>query len=82
MVAPPSVVTWRTRHPDILGPLSSFGRQSYPVGVETVTKLPNLTQELFARGYDKEQVSAIMGLNWLGAFRRFCGWGDRVAGGS
>jgi membrane dipeptidase len=73
VVAPPSVVTWRTRRPDIFGPLSSFGRQSYPVGIETVTKLPNLTQGLLDRGYGKEQVAAIMGLNWLTAFRRFCG---------
>ena len=73
VVAPPSVVTWRTRRPDIFGPLSSFGRQSYPVGIETVTKLPNLTQGLLDRGYDKEEIAAIMGLNWLGAFRRFCG---------
>lgn len=73
VVAPPSVVTWRTRRPDIFGPLSSFGRQSYPVGIETVTKLPNLTQGLVDRGYDKEQIAAIMGLNWLRAFRSFCG---------
>ncbi len=73
VVAPPSVVTWRTRRPDIFGPLSSFGRQSYPIGVETVTKLPNLTQGLLDRGYDKEATAAIMGGNWLTAFRRFCG---------
>lgn len=73
VVAPPSVVTWRTRRPDIFGPLSSFGRQSYPIGVETVTKLPNLTQGLLDRGYDREATAAIMGGNWLRAFRRFCG---------
>ncbi|MGF1593773.1 MAG: membrane dipeptidase [Kiloniellaceae bacterium] len=73
VVAPPSVVTWRTRRPDIFGPLSSFGRQTYPVGIETVAKLPNLTQGLFDRRYEKEQIAAIMGLNWLTAFRRFCG---------
>ncbi|NGO50825.1 membrane dipeptidase [Allomesorhizobium camelthorni] len=73
VVAPPSVVTWRTRRPDIFGPLSSFGRQSYPVGVETVAKLPNLTQGLLDRGYDRETTAAIMGGNWLRTFRRFCG---------
>jgi membrane dipeptidase len=73
VVAPSSVVTWRTRRPDIFGPLSSFGRQSYPVGIETVSKLPNLTQGLFDRGYDRMQVAAIMGRSWLAAFRRFCG---------
>lgn len=72
VVAPPSVVMWRTRRPDIFGPLSSFGRQSYPKGIETVTKLPNLTQGLFNRGYDKDAVAAIMGGNWLRTFGKFC----------
>ncbi|TIN30195.1 MAG: peptidase M19 [Mesorhizobium sp.] len=73
VVAPPSVVTWRTRRPDIFGPLSSFGRQSYPAGIETVTKLPNLSQGLLDRGYSREHTAAIMGGNWLETFRRFCG---------
>jgi len=73
VVAPPSVVTWRTRRPDIFGSLSSFGRQPYPAGIETVRKLPNLTQGLLDRGFDRDQTAAIMGRNWLDAFRRFCG---------
>jgi len=73
VVAPPSVVTWRTRRPDIFGPLSSFGRQSYPMGVESVRKLPNLTQGLLDRGYKPAQVQALLGGSWLNAMRRFCG---------
>jgi membrane dipeptidase len=73
VVAPPSVVTWRTRRPDIFGPLASFGRQSYPVGVESVRKLPNLTQGLFDRGYTREQTAGILGGNWLRVIKRFCG---------
>ena len=73
IVVPPSVVTWRTRRPDIFGPVSAFGRQSYPIGIETVAKLPNLTQGLLDRGYDRDDVTAIMGGNWLRTFRRFCG---------
>lgn len=73
VVAPPSVVTWRTRRPDIFGPLSAFGRQSYPVGVESVAKLPNLTQGLLDRGYAKADVTAILGGNWLRTVRAFCG---------
>lgn len=73
VVAPPSVVMWRTRRPDIFGPLSSFGRQSYPQGIETVSKLPNLSQGLFDRGYDEAAVAAIMGGNWLRTFKTFCG---------
>lgn len=73
VIPPPSVVTWRTRRPDIFGPLSAFGRQSYPIGIETVSKLPNLTEGLFDRGYGREEVAGIMGENWLRTFRRFCG---------
>jgi membrane dipeptidase len=73
VVAPPSVVTWRTRRPDIFGPLSAFGRQSYPIGVESVRKLPNLTQGLFDRGYSEADVEALLGGNWLRTLRRFCG---------
>lgn len=73
VVAPPSVVTWRTRRPDIFGPVSSFGRQTYPIGVETVSKLPNMTQGLFDRGYSSDDVAGILGGNWLQAFRQFCG---------
>jgi microsomal dipeptidase-like Zn-dependent dipeptidase len=73
VVAPPSVVTWRTRRPDIFGPLSAFGRQSYPDGVASVRKLANLTQGLFARNYSESDVAAIMGGNWLRALRAFCG---------
>jgi membrane dipeptidase len=71
--APPSVVTWRTRRPDIFGPLAAFGRQSYPIGIESVAKLVNLTQGLLDRGYDRGQAAAILGGNWLDAMRRFCG---------
>jgi membrane dipeptidase len=73
VVAPPSVVTWRTRRPDIFGSLASFGRQSYPVGIETIRKLPNLTQGLLDRGYTKEQVSDVLGGNWLRTIKKFCG---------
>ena len=73
VVAPPSVVTWRTRRPDIFGPLSAFGRQSYPLGIESVRKLPNLTQALFDRGYNEADTAAILGGNWLRAFQTFCG---------
>ena len=73
VVAPPSVVYWRTRRPDIFGPLSAFGRQSYPTGVDSVRKLPNLTQALLDRGYTAAQVKSLMGRSWLDAMRRFCG---------
>jgi membrane dipeptidase len=73
VVAPPSVVSWRTRRPDIFGPLESFGRQSYPTGIESIRKLPNLTQGLIDRGYSKPEIAAIMGGNWLKTIETFCG---------
>lgn len=73
VVAPPSVVTWRTRRPDIFGTLASFGRQNYPMGVERVAKLPNFTAGLLARGYRQADVAAIMGGNWLRVIETFCG---------
>jgi len=73
VVAPPSVVMWRTRRPDIFGPLSAFGRQSYPIGVESVRKLPNFTQGLLDRGHSVADVEAMLGGNWLRAMRKFCG---------
>jgi membrane dipeptidase len=73
VVAPPSVVYWRTRRPDIFGSLASFGRQSYPTGVDSVRKLPNLTQSLLQRSYTPAQVQSLLGGSWLQAMRRFCG---------
>jgi membrane dipeptidase len=73
VVPPSSVVYWRTRRPDIFGTLASFGRQSYPVGVDGVRKLPNLTQALLDRGYTASQVKSLLGGSWLDAMRRFCG---------
>lgn len=73
VVASPSVVTWRTRRPDIFGPLSAFGRQSYPVGIESVAKLANLTQGMLDRGYTRGEAAGILGENWLACFRRFVG---------
>lgn len=73
VVAPPSVVTWRTRRPDIFGTLASFGRQNYPMGVERVAKLPNFTAGLLARGYSQADTAAIMGGNWLRVIEKFCG---------
>lgn len=63
----------RTRRPDIFGPLSAFGRQPYPLGVEGVAKLPNLTAGLFARGYKQAGVAAIMGGNRLRCIEKFSG---------
>lgn len=41
------------------------GIESAPVGLSDVSKFPVLTQALLERGYSKEDVSKIMGLNFL-----------------
>ncbi|UIR55665.1 dipeptidase [Sphingobacterium sp. SRCM116780] len=41
------------------------GIESAPQGLEDVSKLPNLTKSLLNRGYKKEDIAKIMGLNFL-----------------
>ncbi len=41
------------------------GIESPPQGLEDVSKFPNLTKALLERGYNKEDVAKIMGLNFL-----------------
>lgn len=60
----------RTLRPDIFGTIEDFLEETYPIGVETPDKLPNLTRGLFNRGYSKEQVQGILGLNWLRTVRQ------------
>lgn len=56
---------WRTWRPDIFGTLEDFYTKPYPRGVETIEKLPNLTQTLLDRGYTTDVVSDIMGEAWV-----------------
>lgn len=62
---------WRTRRPDIFGSVDDFMTAKYPV--ESVVLLPNLTQTLFDRAYTKEQITALLGGNWMRTFRNFVG---------
>lgn len=41
------------------------GIESAPQGLEDVSKFPNLTKALLSRGYSKDDVAKIMGLNFL-----------------
>lgn len=45
----------------------------YPEGIETPDKLGNLTAGLLARGFTETDVRKVLGLNWLGVYRRI--WG-------
>jgi membrane dipeptidase len=69
----PASKLWRTRRPDVFGTVEEFFTQSYPDGLSEIRQLPNLTQKLFDRGYDEDQVAGIMGGNWLRCFREHVG---------
>ncbi len=69
----PEAKRWRTYRPDIFGEVDAFLSQRYPEGLDSISFLPNLTQTLFDRGYDEEQVRAILGGNWLRNFRSVVG---------
>ena len=46
----------------------------HPEGMETPDKLPNVSLELQARGYSQEDITKILGGNWLRLFREV--WGE------
>ena len=56
---------WRTWRPDIFGTLEDFYTKPYPRGVETIDRLPNLTQALLDRGHSRDVVAEVMGAAWL-----------------
>ena len=49
----------------------AFGtRYDFPVGLEGVAQLPNLTRGLVARGYDDAAIRGILGENYVDLFKR------------
>jgi membrane dipeptidase len=61
----PASVRWRTLRPDIFGTVEEFHSQSYPTGLESISKIANLTQGLLDRGYGETDITGILGGNWL-----------------
>ncbi len=56
---------------DHVGLGSDFdGVSALPIGLEDVSKLPNITQKLVERGYTEEQIKKILGGNFLRVFRQ------------
>jgi membrane dipeptidase len=54
---------------DHVGIGSDFdGVSSLPIGMEDISKLPNLTYELLKRGYSEKDVKKILGENFMRAF--------------
>lgn len=64
---------WHRLRPDIFAGVENYFTLPYPTGLENIRLLPNLTQGLFDRGYDRDQIAAILGGNWLRAMERFLG---------
>lgn len=49
------------------------GIGSTPVGLENCSKFPNITKELFERGYSENSIKKILGLNFMRVFEAVCG---------
>ena len=56
---------WRVKRPDMLGTLEERDVVPYAKGLDNLSKLPDLTRGLIARGYDDESITKILGKNWL-----------------
>ena len=41
------------------------GRYEYPIGIEGISDIKNITRGLVARGYSDGDIRKIMGENWL-----------------
>jgi membrane dipeptidase len=48
------------------------GIETVPVGLEDVSKFPNLTQALLKKGYSVQDVRKILGENFMRVFRKVC----------
>lgn len=51
------------------GSWSPWESKMYPVGLETIDKLPSLAVALIDRGYQQDDVRKILGGNWMRLFR-------------
>lgn len=60
--------------PDFVGLGSDYDGITFaPIGLENCTQLPNLSEELARRGYNREDRAKILGGNFLRVFRETCG---------
>ena len=69
----PASLIWRTRRPDVFGTVDDFTDTPFAEGIESVSKLPNITRGLLARGYSDEEIRKVLGGNWLRVFKEI--WG-------
>ena len=61
---------WRIKQPSMLGTIEERDTVPYAEDFEDLSKLPNLTRGLVARGYDDESIAKILGENWLRVLKK------------
>jgi membrane dipeptidase len=64
---------WRARRPDIFGDFPDVPTNPYAEGLESVSKLPNLTKGLAKRGYSEKEIRNVLGGNFLRLLTDVCG---------
>jgi membrane dipeptidase len=63
-----NLYNWRPTHPEVYGAGSTEVMDPYPEGLSRYAELQNLTRGLVARGYDDDEIQAILGGNLLRVF--------------
>ena len=69
----PASVYWRTRRPDVFGTVRDAVDKPYAHGIDSISKMANVTIGLVKRGYQKDDILKIMGANFLRLFESVCG---------
>ena len=64
---------WRARRPDIFGDFPDVPTNPFAEGLESISKLPNLTKGLVKRGYSDKEIRKVMGDNFLRLLTDVCG---------
>ncbi|MQW44725.1 membrane dipeptidase [Sinorhizobium meliloti] len=62
---PAASVRWRTLRPDIFGSVDDFYNTSFPEGIETIDKLPNVVEHLLGRRWSEASIKGLLGENWF-----------------
>jgi len=63
------VKTFTGSRPDVWGRPEDY--TGYPEGIDSITKLSNITKGLVARGYSDQEIMKILGENFLHLFSQF-----------
>jgi len=68
-----NLYNWRPTHPEVYGAGSTDVMDPYPEGLSRYTELRNLTRGLVARGYEDDEIEAILGGNLRRVFETVVG---------